>query len=85
MSAGVERILQRAIQSARAGQPNPMLALVDASDLENGDHPADHGTALLMVMSVCGGSLLQWSEGQRRKPEENVALLEEALFRVQMA
>lgn len=82
---GLERILDRALYNARLGQPNPMTCLMEAERSEAGDNPRDACDALLAMMRAAGGSLVRWHEAQRRKPAETAALLEEALFQVQMA
>jgi hypothetical protein len=81
---GIERILTRAIHEARTGQTNPHTCVMHATDVEHGDTPQDSLRAFLAARDAAGEPLVRWYEGRRRKPVDTVALLEEALFRVQM-
>jgi len=83
---GVERILDRAIHLARWGQHNPSLAILDSVDM-GGDEVADTVQAWAAAAGAAGCSLTRWYEGapKRRKLQETVALLEEALFQVQVS
>jgi hypothetical protein len=84
---GAELVLDRALQHARAGQPNPGYCLIMARrDLVATEKEVleGEGAAMMAVIEAAGGSLVQWYEGQRRSAHQTVELLEEALFNVQM-
>lgn len=84
MSPGAERVLGRAIEVARAGVTHPHTALIVAAEFEHGDEPQDMVRAFVAVRDAAGEPLTKWHEGRGRKPAETVALLEEALFNLQI-
>lgn len=92
MSAAAAAILERAINHARNGQRNPHVALILAgnypANVAKTTEPLERGEmeALLAVMNAVGaGTVCGWFMETRPTPEQTAALLEEALFQVQMA
>lgn len=86
MTAGVERILERAAALARSGLKNPLTVLVTVAESEHGDSPSDATKALVATMRAAGGSLVRWygMDGKHRKLRETVALFEDALFELRV-
>lgn len=79
---GAALILERAAYLARSGERNPHLAIIRASDGCGEEGSADALIAILKVLSPV--TLTGWQHAQRRTLEEAAALLEEALFQLQL-
>lgn len=85
MSAGAERILERAANIARAGERNPHIALIRAGEQDSGDDQRDEGIALLALLKLLHHEgILAWFTRVNPTPEQTAELLEETLFRMQL-